>query len=78
MTLARFHLRDDGAADSVCSPPPSGVGWGVGVVRFLQKWRDPRFTASPPSPTLPRLRGRGQTEFAARVSPAATEEARLS
>jgi hypothetical protein len=31
-----------------------------------------------PSPALPRKRGRGQTEFAARVSPAPTEEARLS
>jgi hypothetical protein len=47
------------------SPQPAGKGLGVGVARFLRRWRQHHLTAPPPSPPLPRKRGRVQTEFVA-------------
>src|SRR6266436_6640323 len=54
------------------SPQPAGEGLGVGVVRFLPRWRDHHFTAPPP-PRPPSLRsaadpphkGEGKIESAA-------------
>src|SRR5262249_26992923 len=40
-------------AHAVRSPPPCGEGLGVGVARFLRRWRHRYLTASPPSPALP-------------------------
>src|SRR5260370_16832897 len=40
----------------VRSPPPCGEGLGVGVVRFLRRWRHHYLAASPPSPPLPHSR----------------------
>src|SRR6266705_925584 len=58
-------LKHVSAAYSVRSPPPCGEGLGVGVVRFLRRWRHHDLAASPPSPPSPHKGGREQTEFAA-------------
>jgi hypothetical protein len=79
MTRAPILLMDDCAANSVGSLPrlrgrdregacnkTGGAREGIHEVIFT------------PSPTLPRKRGREQTELAARLAPAATAESRVS
>src|SRR5437870_12968368 len=49
-------LKQNGATDSVRSPPPSVDGLGVWVVRGLRRWPHSALTASPASPPAPNTR----------------------
>src|SRR5262249_61035630 len=54
----RLCLKHISPAYSVRSPPLCGEGLGVGVVRFLRRWRHPYLAASPPPHPSP-TRGEG-------------------
>src|SRR5262249_11489687 len=63
--LAQLCLKHILAAGAVGSPPPCGEGFGVGVVRFLRRWRHPFLHCTTPLPSPPPQGGREQTELAA-------------
>jgi hypothetical protein len=78
MTAMNVDLINNGGAHSICSLPRlrgrDREGACKNVERACKKAHVQMLT---PSPTLPRTRGREQTEFAARITPAAAAEPRL-